>query len=912
MSASKFWENRKLSLRFVLVVPFLIQIFAAVGLTGYVSLRNGEKAVNELASKLRTSISDRIEQNLSALLTTPQQIAATNVQAAQLGHIELENSPALLDYFRRQFGIYKDAITYTGMGSVNNELTVVESMDGENWTVWICDRDRDYALEVYQLNDDGSQGDRLERAENFDVYQRPWFTDAIAAGKPIWGSVYLHFSEPKLILPSVSPAYDPDNPENLAGVFMVAFNLEQIGHFLGNLEIGETGQAFIIERSGDLIATSIDETPLRDDSENRGRLLATESEDIVTRSVSQFLQSEFGNFDTITRPQQLSLVVNNQKQYIQVTPFRDNRGLDWLVVVTMPESDFMARIDENTRTTILLCVTALIVASVLGWYTSRWIAKPILRLNEASEQITQGKLAQTVEVSRVEELSQLGYSFNQMARQLQTLFTELEDRVQERTAELQEAKRAAESANLAKSEFLANMSHELRTPLNGILGYAQILARSRHISEKDLSGINTIYQCGAHLLTLINDILDLSKIEARKLELDPTSIHLPSLLQGVVEICTIKAEQKGLAFYYLASSRLPEGIKADEKRLRQVLINLLGNAIKFTDRGSVSLQVEVVQQNATDVSLLFQVIDTGVGISQEDLGKLFGAFEQVGDRRKQAEGTGLGLAISQRIVRLMGSDLQVKSKRHQGSEFFFSVTLPLAENWVQQQQLEGSDRLIGYEGASRTILVVDDALENRAVIVNLLEPLGFTLSEAENGQIGLEKLQAIQPDLVITDLAMPIMDGYEFLRQIRQHPALKQQKVLVSSASVSQMDRYKALDAGADDFLAKPIDASILFHLLSEHLGLTWIYESSPEETQTPISVSQDIIPPPQTTIQNFRNLARRGYITDLREQVEQLIASDPKYLPFGEPILKLAQQFRAEEIDEILQQYLTEEVENV
>ncbi|MGL4879493.1 MAG: sensor histidine kinase, partial [Waterburya sp.] len=283
----------------------------------------------------------------------------------------------------------------------------------------------------------------------------------------------------------------------------------------------------------------------------------------------------------------------------------------------------------------------------------------------------------------------------------------------------------AKNANQAKSEFLANMSHELRTPLNGILGYAQILRESDTMSEKELKGVDIIHQCGTHLLTLINDILDLSKIEARKMELHFTEFYLALFLQGVVEICSIKAKQKGIEFVYEANEHLPQTVEGDDQRLRQVLINLLGNAIKFTDFGAVTFKVYKVKDNL----IRFCIQDTGVGMSKEQLAKIFLPFEQVGSMNKKTEGTGLGLTISHQIVEMMGSELKVTSELDKGSIFWFDVNLKeVAVNHkiLQFCQLTDTNAITGFKGIKSKILVVDAHWENRSVVVNLLEPLGFT------------------------------------------------------------------------------------------------------------------------------------------------------------------------------------------
>ncbi|MUH01086.1 PAS domain S-box protein [Scytonema sp. UIC 10036] len=464
---------------------------------------------------------------------------------------------------------------------------------------------------------------------------------------------------------------------------------------------------------------------------------------------------------------------------------------------------------------------------------------------------------------------------------------------------LTEAKEAAEAASYAKSEFLANMSHELRTPLNGILGYAQILQRSKSLTEEERSQINVIYQCGSHLLTLINDILDLSKIEAQKLELIPTGFHFPAFLQGVAEMCRIRAELKGIQFHHQLISELPIGIQADEKRLRQVLINLLSNAIKFTDTGSVTFTISY----ASESKIRFEVRDTGVGIAQEQLQAIFQPFEQVGENYRQTEGTGLGLAISQKIVELMGSTIQVRSELGVGSIFWFDVYLPVANEWVKTSQTDARGQIVGIKDSKPKVIVIDDKWANRSVIMNLLTPIGFDVFEASDGEEGWQKVEEFQPDLVITDLLMPKLDGFGLIECIRQSTAFKDIIIIVSSASVFESDRHRSLEVGGDDFIPKPVQAMELLQKLQQHLHLEWVYEE-PQTASDREHNNGDLVAPPTTEIKILYELVMKGNFKGIIKQAALLEQMDEKYIPFAKKLHQLAKEFQDQEILALIQSY--------
>jgi signal transduction histidine kinase/FixJ family two-component response regulator len=648
--------------------------------------------------------------------------------------------------------------------------------------------------------------------------------------------------------------------------------------------------------------------------ESGGKYNISESQDVHLRTLFKLVTERSTNQVILDNP--------DGDAYLAITKIK---GPDWYFVTVFPKSLLSQRAFNASRTILLVGIASLLIEIVVIFYILRnQLSAPLIKLMRATESIAAGDLDIELDITRQDELGRLAFLFNKMAQQLRESFTtlaqtneNLEVRVEERTADLKEAMELADAANHAKSDFLASMSHELRTPLNGILGYAQILDRSPTLTERDRRGIQIIDRCGSHLLTLINDVLDLSKIEANKLEIHPHPTHLPTLMQGVIEMCRIKAEQKGLDFIYDPPSDLPPGILVDEKRLRQVLINLLGNAVKFTEQGQVTLRITVVAkpeflvgENAAR-TLCFQIEDTGVGMTLDQVQKIFVPFEQVGDTKKQAEGTGLGLSISQKIVEGMGGSIRVRSLQDVGSVFEFEIDCSLAEAWAQTDAIARRQTITGYEGDPQTILVLDDSWENRSVILHLLEPLGFTVLEACDGYEGLTQAAQHHPDLIITDLAMPKMDGWEFLRQLRQAEELKDTIAVVSSASVFERDRQRSLDAGGTDFLPKPVRAEELYDMVAKHLDLTWVEA----EAHTPAAQSKanlTLIIPPVSELAILLDYAKKGQIKGLQEELENLAQLNQSYQPFVNHLSQAAKGFNIQKIRQFLQESIPESTLNL
>jgi signal transduction histidine kinase/CheY-like chemotaxis protein len=837
-------------LSIILIFPFVFQIFGAVGLVGYLSFKNGQRAVYELMQRLNGEIITQVENHLNFYLSRPHQIGEINVDAIKSGILDIKNFKRSGRFF------WKQAQTYTNINLICYYLPSGEGVGAGRWIpnagVTVVEHSlRDGKDYTYATDSQGSRTKVID-ATKYYAPGDDWYVEAVKVRKPKWSHIYTAegFSN-YVTLSAIYPFYDVQ--DRLLGVMSIDLLLNDISKYLQRLTLSPNTKVFIIERDGTLIGNSSLVPTYEVVNNKTKRLNAFNSSDVVIRDTAKSLIDKYKSFYSLKGQQRLEFILNGQRQFVNVMPWQDRYGLDWLVVVTIPEADFMTQINENSRITSLLCFGAFVAATLLGIMSSRWITLPIQRLNLASQAIAGGDLGQKVKNSAIRELQGLSLSFNQMADQLSGWVNLLERRVEERTFQLAEAKKSAEAAkesaitaNQCKSLFLANMSHELRTPLNAIMGYAQIMTRDTSLESKQYSNLQIIRRSGEHLLSLINDVLDMSKIESGQISVYENDFDLFRLLDFVKEVLYERAQYKGLQLVFDCVEGLPQYINSDEKKLRQVLLNLLGNAVKFTESGYVSLQVKPTQPTHNQPEqeehqlLEFVVEDSGPGIAANELKTLFEPFIQTETGRKTEQGTGLGLSISHKFVDLMGGDLQAESVLGQGSRFKFMIPVKLAAA-VPDSKPQQVRRVVGLAKSQPRyrILVVDDRWENRQLLVDLLEPIGFEVKEVSNGKDAVACWEDWRPHLIWMDIRMPGLNGCDATRQIKAQFQGQSTIVIALTASVLSEDVPVIHAAGCDDYVRKPFLEDEIFDKIGQYLNVQYTYETitvdqlEPSETLT-------------------------------------------------------------------------------
>lgn len=822
----------RVPLRVIFVVPFVLQVFGAVGVVGYLSFRNGQKAVNDVATQLRREVITRIQENLETYIQAPLLLNQIHANGIELGQIDLQDARRLQRHLWKSIQSF-DSIRGTYAGNTQGEFFGATALSNGIQQVTLADESTDGNLNIYMADSEGNPTTLIESVPNYDPRVRPWYKAAVEAGvQPLWTEIYTDFATKESAITATQAVYDKSG--QLLGVVGSDFFFTRINEFLHDLKIGQSGQTFIIERDGMLVSTSTLDPVFFIEGEQTKRIKASESENIIIRATANYLLDNFGNFSQIKTTKNLDFYLKGERQFLQVAPLKDGKGLDWLIVVVVPESDFMAQIDANTRTTIVLCLLALVVATSAGILTSRWVVQPILQLKEAAMALSEGQFERTVNLERSDELGILARAFNTMALQLQESFNTLESQ----NIQLQRL-------DQLKDEFLANTSHELRTPLNGIIGLTESLidGATGQLPPQTVANLTTISACGRRLSNLVNDILDFSQLKYKTIELQIKPIELRSLVEVVFVLSQPLIGNKPLELINSIPPDIPL-VDADENRLLQIFHNLIGNAIKFTESGTVEASAIVLKDRESETNsrefIAITISDTGIGIPEDKLEQIFEFFEQAdGSTAREYGGTGLGLAITKQLIALHGGEIRVESKIGEGSKF--RLTLPISRELVKSnsefspiQNISTNLELfneISIDSATLTvntgdfkILIVDDEAINLQVLTNNLSLQNYAITQASNGLEALDILErGFKPDLILLDVMMPRMTGYEVCQKIREKFLPSELPIVMLTAKNQTSDLVEGFISGANDYLAKPFSKNELLARIKTHIHLAKI-----------------------------------------------------------------------------------------
>ena len=722
--------SRKLPLRWVLVVPFVVLVSAAVGLTGWLSWRNGQRTVENLASQLENEVAQRIEQHLTSYLNVPKQINASNLEAIRLGLLDPQNPEQLAQTFWQQVRV-NPAISYIYFAKDQDGGFVDAGRQSSGRLV--IEQTENYVagdFYIYATDGNANRTEVLSVDPDYDPRIRPWYTVVANQRYPRWSEIYAMFPDNILAITASMPAYAEDG--TFLGVFAADLTLAQLTRFLQQLKIGNLGQAAIIERTGNVVALSSDEVPFLQENldEEPERFLLKAAQSPVLAAAAVHLEKTFTDLQNIRKSEQMSFEWEGDRQYLQVVPFRDQMRLDWLIIVVVPESDFMSEVNANQRQTVILSLVALAGAIALGIYTAHWISQPIERINQASEAIAQGDLEQTIEPQPIREIDALTTRFNHMILTLQALFdqleaanTELEDRVDRRTAELSDTLAKLQTAQLqlvqtekmtSLGQLVAGVAHEINNPINFIHGnlnhasdYAQGLLHLlalydiadlppnlniQHAREKldiqfvqeDFPRLIQSMQVGANrireiVLSLRNfSRLDEAEVKAVNLHegLDNTLVILQNRFHGEGDRPSISISK-----HY---EPLPL-VECHPSQINQVFMNLLNNAIDAIEERiafchdlepDFQPHIQVITQRISEQWVMIHIMDTGAGIPRDIQSKLFDPFFT---SKPVGKGTGLGLFVSyQIVVEQHHGELTFTSSPGQGSQF--KIKLPMQLN----------------------------------------------------------------------------------------------------------------------------------------------------------------------------------------------------------------------------------------